>query len=63
MVQQGHRLGQGALESQPKCYGPDWQVAQSHRPYTFAIDDTVLIADYVLVYYTVTYLAPMQMIV
>ena len=50
VVQQGYGLGQSALESQPKCYGPDWQVAQSQRPYTFTIDDPVLVGDDVLAY-------------
>lgn len=52
MVQQGYGLGRGAHQSQPKFCGPDWQVAQSYRSCTFAIDGTVSVADTVLVYVT-----------
>jgi hypothetical protein len=52
MVQQGYGLGRGAHQSQPKSCGPDWQVAQSYRSCTFVIDDTVSVADDVLVYVT-----------
>ena len=50
MVQQGYGLGRDAHQSQPKSCGPHWQVAQSYRLCTFAIDDAVPVADDVLVY-------------
>jgi hypothetical protein len=52
MVQQGYGLGRGAHQSEPKSCRPDWQVAQSYRSCTFVIDDTVLVADDVLVHVT-----------
>lgn len=65
MVQQGYGLGLDAHQSQPKSCGSDWQVAQSYRWCTFAIDDAVPVADDVLVYVTRTQMvtrAPAHMV-